>query len=161
MAFFQYLWDDEWSCKGNRKHRLMANGHCYGTNIRQFTFPTQQNHICGTASYHAHNLKIYRSRQSNVNLLRVNACWWYNCLPIRMAAQSTMNENTFVLTPSRTRRFSSAASICGRPPDSRNIFFFYILCVRRFSTIERIRKCCGTQWNSSGKQSRRRCTMKM
>lgn len=51
---------------------------------------------------------------------------WFNVfkennLPNRIAVQSKMNENTFVFTFSRTRLFSSAASICGRP-DKRNIF---------------------------------------
>lgn len=40
-----------------------------------------------------------------------------------------MNENTLDLTLSRTRRFSSAASICGTP-DSRNILPFLVYCLR-------------------------------
>lgn len=52
--------------------------------------------------------------------------WWFvifqiNRLPIRMAAQSKTKENMLDFTFSRTRLFSSAASICGKP-DKRNIF---------------------------------------
>lgn len=44
-------------------------------------------------------------------------------LPSRMAAHSKTKENTFVFTFSRTRLFSSAASICGKP-DKRNILLW-------------------------------------
>lgn len=43
-----------------------------------------------------------------------------------MAVHNRMKENTLLFTLSRTRRFSSAASICPSNPDRRNILIDYL-----------------------------------
>lgn len=74
---------------------------------------------------HFNNLKKSRTLCYSSMQCRIHAntlCFIKFCLPSRIAPQSKTKENTFDFTFSRTRLFSSAASICGKP-DKRNIFY--------------------------------------